>query len=150
MLIYSWGIGWVKGREHAQCCWCLVVIKALHRQGASLPCGPSKFTITGVAYAISPSRSHLDPFIKHFMGQMSGHPGFSLILTNGKEWKCLFFFRRDLSCDAFCSWLWSCVVHCRKAFFFESHFPHFFRTSAKKKMHFSPYCEISRFSPDIN
>lgn len=35
----------------------VLVIKALHRQGAPLPCGPSKFTITDRAYAISPSQS---------------------------------------------------------------------------------------------
>lgn len=83
--MYSCGTGWAKGREHAQCCWCLVVIKALHAQGASLPCGPSKFTITGRAYAISPSQSHLKPFIKHLMGQTSVHPETGLILRNGGE-----------------------------------------------------------------
>lgn len=83
--MYSRTTGWVKGREHAQCCWCLVVIKALHAQGASLPCGPSKFTITGRAYAISPSQCHLEPFIKHFMGPMSVHPEPRLILRNGGE-----------------------------------------------------------------
>lgn len=53
----------MKGREQAQCCWCLAMIKALHRQGAALPCGPSKFTITGHAYTINPSLSQLEPFI---------------------------------------------------------------------------------------
>lgn len=98
--MYSAGIGWVKGSEHAQCWWCLMVIKALHRQGALLPCRPSKFAITGFTYAISWSQSNLGPFVKHFMEQTSVHPESRLILVTGRE-----------------KFLFSCGVYTRKEIF---------------------------------